>query len=632
MQRRYPHVRTAACTASGERVLEHRPSRGRACLTRPSRGALYPLCVVLVAVFVIVACAGCRPTDVLTELVYDQSAEVDESLPALRVESTDAEEQDELISDAQDETEKEDTQTQDEPVYDDETPTSDESTAQREQSDDSANTVTASEGVDPDASEEGEADGTVATAAEGANDDIAASADDVAMEGAGGDVAQDGTEEADEDSSGGGGLGGEGVVYDDGTYETLPSASCIAAVGQYAVIVQMLGGAGALAAADESTLASWEASGAFPGEYDGVVAAWEDDGSEAGTLDVQAAIDAGAECVLTSAVYGELATDEEAQLTAAGIDVVLMPTIGTVDAYDSQIVYAVRIVGEILKKAGGSIEYDANALASQYASLHDSVLSAVLKKNGGYSTWMKDGSTKAWLYYGTSVLSGPGTSNTSSTRYVLSYIDGWATAKTSTRTETRAGTTVTVDCSEGLGMYLAATKETGNVYATFDYYLQHAGVMDVLMCTQSYDYSSYADEALENLGEFNLPYISYGVGYNALRFNFLAGSSTCTVGGSTYPAVVVRTREYGELVRASADKGNGTYNVGTDYEVWVMPSGVSGSWVDGTVESFFVAPWAWCMYQNGKDLSLCGEYLDEFYKTFFRCGYEDALEGYGVVL
>ena len=588
-------------------------------------------CVLVLALAALAACAcaGCRPTDVLTELIYDQNAEVDKTLPVLRVETLDAAEQDELISDEQDDAETEDEQEQTEPTYDDEDPTTDTSTAQRRQSEDSASDAKASEGEDPDTSSTGDVKAAAGSANEDAADDIGLSDDPDATEGEGGSTATEGEEGSG--SSGGGGLGGEGTVYDDGTYETLPYASHIAAVGQYAVIVQMLGGTGALTAADEETLSSWEETGAFPGEYDDVQVGWSDDGSDAGSLDAQAVIASGAECVLTSSVYGELSDDEEEELTSAGIDIVLMPTIGTVDAYDSQIVYAVRIVGEVLKKAGSDIALDADALASQYASFHDSVLSATRSLNGGYSTWMKDGTTKAWLYYGTSVLSGAGISSTSSTRYVLSYIDGWATAKSATRIETRKNQTVTVDCSEGLGMYFAATKETGNCYATFDYYLQHAGVMDVLMCTQSYDYSSYSDEILETLGDFTLPYISYGVGYNALRFNFTATGSTCTVGSSTYPAVVTRTEEYADLVRASADKDDGTYNVGSEYEVWVLPSGVAGSWADGTLESFLVALWAYCMYQQDGDLATCSAYLQEFYETFYRCSYEDALTGYGVV-
>jgi hypothetical protein len=67
------------------------------------------------------------------------------------------------------------------------------------------------------------------------------------------------------------------------------------------------------------------------------------------------------------------------------------------------------------------------------------------------------------------------------------------------------------------------------------------------------------------------------------------------------------------------------------FEAWVLPSGLAGSWADGTIESFLAAPWAYCMFQQGKDLTASSTYVNEFYNTFYRTGAANIVSGYGEV-
>lgn len=97
-----------------------------------------------------------------------------------------------------------------------------------------------------------------------------------------------------------------------------------------------------------------------------------------------------------------------------------------------------------------------------------------------------------------------------------------------------------------------------------------------------------------------------------------AGGSWVTVGDDAFPLLLVKTPEIAQSVVASASLANGLYNVGQAYGVRVVPDGFAGTWAYGTVESFLAAPWAYCAFQQGGDMSTCTSYVESFYSTFYR--------------
>lgn len=619
-------------------------------LTRAFSAAARAVLSVALVCMLSLPLSGCKDTDVLTEKIIDQSStEIDYSLDPLRNETANAA-LDEGSFEVESETDHADEQEEHDPTYDDD-PTSDSQTDQQKHADDVSYDYAATDGGKAtDGAGGASGGGNGGSGAAGGGDDDSEGGTTVKVEKApapdsdnnnGGDP--DEPEKPNGDNQGGdptGGQGGRGETYDDGTYTKLPTGTKkIAAAGQYALIVQMLGGKGALSAADETWLSETRSSGAFPNEgLESVSTAWGGDGTNAGTVDVNSIVASGTDTVLISASYGALTDDQKRVLNEAGVNVVVMPVVGVADALDADIVQAVRVVGELLKDAGTSIQYDAQAMASKYVSQHDDALNKCLTANGGYTTRLVGGANWAYLYQG---IGGQATAYFSNTRYVMAYVDGWATAKVSTIRETRnkngallyPETSVTgsygidMDCSEGMGLYIPKSSIASSDFALIDYYLQSAGVMDIETSLQG----TRSEETEEYPNNFNQPYLTPHITYHCLWFSFgdYQSHDYTTVGDGNYPAIVARTTEYAERIVSSANKVRGVYNIGQPYEVWVMPSGLSGSWTDGTVESFLVAPWAYCMYQQNKNLESCNGFVTDFYSTFYRCDAGDLVHNYG---
>lgn len=437
------------------------------------------------------------------------------------------------------------------------------------------------------------------------------------------------------------GTGGTVDFNNGGTIDDLPEGtSTVAAAGQYAVIVQMLAGQGALVAADEQFIADAQAKGAFPDEgVESLATTWRGDGSYEGTFDIEATIAASPDCVVVGSNTSSIGEEERSRLSAAGITVVIGPALGETDTADADIVSAVKLVGELLKDA--SAQYDVAAMTNAYLQQHDEAVSNCVSANGGYSTKMIGGTALSYIYQkseGTST-GGTDTTNLSNVRYTTAFIDSWSTAESTTTAMRRFNNASlyldgeTMDASDGIG--LSATGVSGN-FMLMDYYLQTAGVVN-----NSYDtakpVSSGNGESLPYLiipgsGEDLVTYevavrnVPSALWYPIVGYG-ISDAWTC-VGDASFPAVLARDSDIAENVCASASKANGLYNVGVPYEVHAVPQGIAGSWADGTVESFLLAPWAYCMFQQDASLNTCTTYAQNFYSTFYRCDALDAIADY----
>lgn len=588
--------------------------------------ALAAVCLIAVMAFCF---AGCKYTDVLTEHIEDpENGVLDENADPIYKDVPGAPEDPNRVSSTPSETDNIDQQTADNPEYDQDTP-DDEQTDQRQQRDDTSHDENATEGTEPSDKEE-ESQGSQASeqSTSGKADPSDAESDEAAPgdEGNGGSTAT-------------GGAGGAAAVYDaTGTLQDLPAnVDGIAAAGQYATIVQMLAGKGGLVAADADWISTVQAEGAFTSGGDEGIGAlatgWSGDGGKAGTADVQALIAAHPTVVLSDGNESVLSASEQQQLVDAGISVVTVPTLGTSSTADADIVQAVQVVGELLKNT--ATQYDASKAAATYVQYHDAALNAVKSANGGYSYKTVNGVSSQYIYQGTGD-SGTATTELSTklTKYT-SYIDSWGMGLTSVvanRHWNDASLVLdgqTIDSSLGVGL---SSERADDNFVLIDYYLQTAGVVNNAYegakpaKSTRYPVIPGTNNILSDCGSRSTP--------SALWFSVGAStwtnSSTTTVGDASYPAVLVRSDDYKGFVTRSAAEANGLYNVGKTYSVWTVPSGLAGSWADGTVESYLLAPWAYDMFQRGQSLNDADSYVSSFYSTFYRCAdVNTVLKDYG---
>lgn len=598
------------------------------------------LAVLLLAVLLgaLGGLGGCKPTSVLTQHVEDeQLGKLDESANSIYRETENAPEDATRTTSVIDDSDRIDEQEQALPVYAQDAGEHG-TTDIREQRGDSADTDEASTGnqssyAEGDNEVAGEDDRTgQATSGEGEGEGESSTETSTGGEGDPGDL-----------QSLAAGIGGAGETFDTtGTdYELPDGVSRVAAAGQYATIVQMLAGRGALVAADEEWVSTVTEQRLFPGEgVEDLTCGWRGDASTGLGIDIDAVVASAPDVVLVDGSQVKLDDAEQAHLKAAGIDVVVLPRLGGSDTPDDDVVKTVSIVGELL--GGAETQYDATAMADEYVQQHDTVISACVQANGGYSYKMEYGASFPSVYQGTAD-SGVQTTQLSSTRYVTAFIDAWTMDVNASSTAIRRYANAalyldgdTVDASEGAGLSIAIESKNFPLLA---YYLQVSGVVD-----NSYE---GVKPVSGGSGMASLPYLVVPGGTrnlitetthaasrttpSALWFaptSTAASSGWLKVGDVGFPLLIVKDDDIAHRVVGSAAKVNGLYNVGSPYRVQVMPSGVCGSWADGTVESYLVSLWIEGLFKNDGNLERCKSYVDQFYGTFYRASADSALANF----
>ncbi len=572
---------------------------------------------------------GCKYTDVMTEHIEDEQIGVlDPDAEPLDRDVPGAPEDPTRTSSHVSDSERIDDQTQTLPDYDKQQ-NNDNQTDNRDKKEDSDNQQNATKGDD-----ESQDDG---------DNDTAGVGDKTTDQGSGNGTGQgDGT--TDDTNPGGNtdtgnpnqsaGIGGEGKVFDPtGSAEDLPeNTKTVAAAGQYATIVEMLAGKGALTVADSDWISCVTSKGLFPGEgVETLSIGWTGDADSGYAIDTAAIVAAKPDAILVDGVTASLTDADQQALMGAGINVITVPVLGTSDTADENIVAAVNTVGELLR--GANCQYDTAKMASMYETMHDNTIQSCKSSNGGYSFKSIYGTTYSGIYQGTSI-SGEQTTEQSSTRFVTSFVDGWTydIAPSSTAVRSYGNATLylngeVMDSSDGAGT--SATGTTQN-FMLLDYYLQVGGVTNNAYesakpaltgegATRSY---LVVPGDTKNLITSSSAFVSR-TAPSALWFSPTTidiNSSWSTVGNSDYPCIIARTDELASNIVRSANKVGGLYNVGQPYTVRTCPSGLSGSWSVGTVESFLMSPWAFCAFQSGGDLSAAETYANDFYSTFYRYG------------
>lgn len=476
----------------------------------------------------------------------------------------------------------------------------------------------------------------------------AGDSDDAGQQGSG--ITHDEGSKNDETPTPGGGgtpVGpGGGTIYPDIT--KLPHHERIAATGDYAILVQMLGGKGALAAADAQTLAALRGAGAFPGEgIESVQTAWSGDGSLSNEADVAAIEQSGAQAVLVASGTSTLAQAQAEQLAAQGIDVIQMPALGTAYTADADIQAAVSAVGTILSQAGGSIQYNASKMAATWRSQHDGAIQAALSANGGYGVENPystiDSSSLSFIYqrrldggydqtYGYATATDAVSSQPS---VYTAVVAGWdSTAVTATVWRVFQGHQIypskagekygnPVRSPQGsLSQVLVGGRENmdalvGKVsFPLAPYYLQCGGVAAAV------NPNNQVDNGPNDNRDLYMKFSNYGSQLDDDQVFVYPGNTRANGGSVDFPAVLAATDDIARNLAASGSLVDGLYNYGKPYDVYVAPTGIAGSWLLGSPESFLLSGWSYDRF-HGKAVDTSR--IDDFYKTFYRRSFSGAV-------
>ncbi len=578
-----------------------RTSNNAICRKLAKRSVAVLSCVVTL---LLVPCiAGCKNSDVLNELINDQDlGKLDETLEPWYKEAPDATPDPTRNSTYQSENDNLAQQEQTKAVYSQQQPTEPEQQAEQREQQDTPHDYESTEGK-----QEGDL---------GKRQEIASN-----VNGAGGG-GQDDTQNPT------GGKGGTiNRVDPDSAPEEIPrNVGTVAAQGQEATIVQMLCGSGALVAANESWASSMLAKGAFINEgLENVVSGWTDDG----VPNISALVSAAPNAIIEESDSRALTSEELAAMAEQGLTctVVTVSKLGSQTTQDSAIVSNVQVIGEMMQDA--NTQYSSVQMASQYKTMHDEALSNCVSANGGYAYKVVNGSSLRSIYQG----SGEDSTNFSSSRVATAVIDSWSTAASgqvpSERYYGNASMAYLSETSDTLslnGIGLSQIDDGAGSYLLSDYYLQCAGVVN-----EAYEAGRPASEK---------PYVIAPGGYSRLGIdssvvqrsvpsalwfcetsNYSDSANWTTVGDAAFPAVVVSSQQIADNIIASANASNGFYNVDQPYGVYVVPTGLAGSWLSGTPESYLLVPWAYCAFHASSgviDLSTCTSYVDAFYQTFYR--------------
>ncbi len=557
-----------------------------------------------VVTLLLVPClAGCKDSDVLNELINDQEiGELDETLEPRYQEAPDATPDPTRDSTYQSENDNLAQQERTKAVYSQQQPTEPEEQAEQREQENTPHDYESTEGK-----QEGEV---------GKRQEIASN-----VNGAGG-----GGEDESQNPTGGKGGTINRVDPDSSPAEIPRNVGSVAAQGQEATIVQMLCGSGALVAANESWASTMLAKGAFINEgLENVVSGWSDDG----VPNISALVSAAPNVIIEESDSRALTSEELAAMAEQGLTctVVTVSKLGDQTTQDSAIMSNVQVIGEMMQDA--HTQYSSSQMASQYKTMHDEAINNCVSANGGYAYKVVNGNSLRSVYQG----GGVDSTNFSSNRVATAVVDSWSTSVSGTTSSERfyanASMAYLSENTETLslnGIALSQVDNEAGDYLLSDYYLQCAGVVNEAYeggkpaSTKPY---AVAAGGYSHLGIDS--WVSQRSVPSALWFcetsNFGDSANWTTVGDEAFPAVVVSNQQIADNIIASANASNGFYNINQPYGVYVVPTGLAGSWLAGTPESYLLVPWAYCAFHatNGSiDLSTCTSYVDSFYQTFYR--------------
>ena len=396
------------------------------------------------------------------------------------------------------------------------------------------------------------------------------------------------------------------------TVELPETVEHVAAVGEAAILVEMLGGRGRLSASsasmgqglsgqllteDHETL--WSGDGRSPLSGEGFSRLLE--------LAPQACLE----------LSGQTSFSEEQieTLKEAGIAYVVLPSLNT----DPGIRDAVALVGQVLGSEG---EADARKRAEEYMDFHDRVLALAASR---VQAFLPDG-----IDYATGKSAGE---MPASDGVYAVFVSGWdPAAKYSLHDDA-------YETLSGTGLPYTAT---GYLRSPVTYYLSLAGVANSAALKENnysitgtkLKYISPIHSPNKTLSVESTAGITYDPGY------VFTSAGNRFLGESAFPAVVAANEEIRKGIKDCplwADYGvtesstgltsgygfpdqNGDIVITTvhgPYAVLVLPSGV-GNWAEGSAESVLTTLWAAWKLRGAVSESEVRSFTTEFYERFYE--------------
>lgn len=439
------------------------------------------------------------------------------------------------------------------------------------------------------------------------------------------------------------------TVYDTtGENPDIPDVGSIAAYGQLAVAVQMVGGQDGktpLVAADDELLGG-KFKQVFSDEGSGSVnaKAWKSDGDGAYTPNVEQIVKAKPDTVLVTS-DGVFSKKEKSKLAKAKISITVCPQMNS----DTSILVAVETIAKMLDKSTNGLSTERY---NTYRNFHDQLISDV-EGNRGY------GARNKVVYDPNAGSSKPKTFNAS--RYTL-LIDKWDYDATYSYRST------ITTASQGIGLCTVGYRTS-----PVSYYLGCAGVVNngAALDTSKQSAGLLAPAWQFNTGELNPSDASYGKAYSSAIYsewdNGFAKTTLTVVGSSKnaiasngfgttkFPVVIVGNQKMKRSFKASAANSKGLYHafgyvkagsagtihgtlaggtpvitaidedVDLDEAIQVNPHGLFSDWTQGSVESCLESAWAANIDAFDNDWS--GKAEDEvkdFYETNYRYRLSDS--------
>ena len=424
------------------------------------------------------------------------------------------------------------------------------------------------------------------------------------------------------------------VVDGRGTAVDVPeSVNTVTAVGEAAVIVQMLGGAGRLVASSADYTGNLLAAEVFADEgFVQTQTLWSGSGSSAlGDEAFQTLLELHPDVCFTVSGQSTFTDAQLEQLAANQIYCVVLPKLNNPANIKSAVDVAAQVLGD--KSAEGGT--NAPALAAEWSSWYDSILAQVAGRVDRFTYNDIDFSYDKYAQRGESTLA----SETTDGFYTL-YISHWDADATY---QVYSDTYVTLS---GTG---AAVAPSGYSTSPLSYYMSEAGVINTA--------ATYADQ-------FRLRWWYVNPLRSSTRIIELAGPggtyteehltsvvrSGDTEGGQVYlgmeefPAIVVASSAVKSAIEADAASNKLWTNYGPvssadgklhgygfndeigqfvasdirgPYEIYVNPAGV-GSWTDGSAEGVLEAMWVAGQFYDAFTQEELSSAVTEFYSRFYR--------------
>ncbi len=402
----------------------------------------------------------------------------------------------------------------------------------------------------------------------------------------------------------------------------------VSAVGEAAVLVEMLGGQDRLAATSQSLSAGDIRSRVFPEQAQVL---WSGDGgAELSESGFQALLAAGPEVCFEISGQNTFSESQIEALAAQGIAYVALPQMTTTDGLKQ----AVQVVGSVLGDKSSEGGTNAPELADEYIAFADGAVSEVSAKIQRFTYNGVDYDNNYYLN-GEKKVSGSSGDSAANGKYTL-FISDW---DDSVYYRLASESYVTL---EGNG---SAVAYSGYSYSPLCYYMSLAGVVN--SAATVYDSGALTRWYVNTLKPVTRVFTySGGTGTPLARNTNLTAVDGDMLGSERFPAIVVASsdikskieasplwRYYGETEAAGGhntgigfldESGNIiSSNVAGSYDIYVNPSGVS-DWTAASAESVLEVYWIAEKFQGAYSQAEVKSRIKEFYSTFYRYDLSDA--------